>query len=445
MTIETTASPATDLGYVLAKHPDHVATFDLSVGKASVFYPIANAQRCQIALFVDVDVARLAKSTHFRHDDFALSAYVNDRQYTASSLLTVAIGRVFNSALAGSCQTRPDLAERTWPLTIHVPAVGGTPALARQLFEPLGWRVTTGDAAPPVDLTITGQSTVQRALQHLYVLLPVLDDSKHYWVDQTETDKLLRHGADWLPNHPAQALITGRYLAHQRPYIADATARLLADDSAPTNSCQTLTTPSLATTRYETIVAQLKALGASTVVDMGCGEGHLITALLADPQFTRVIGADVSPTALSHAEAALARLPERQQQRATLLQSSVVYRDARLAGFDAIVLAEVIEHVDADRLPALAQSIFGAAKPQHVIITTPNVEYNATFATLTANNTRHIDHRFEWTRAQFAQWVDAVCAQFGYTAKFDGIGPVDPQLGAPTQMAVFSRSTGGAE
>ena len=461
LTIETTAPQADELGHVLAKHPDRMQSFDVSAGQATVFYPVSGPDRCQAALLVDVDAARLAASRGFRGDDHALSAFVNDRVYAASSLLTVAIARVFGSALNGRCPARPELAERAWPLTIHVPTACGTPQLARDLFDPLGWTVLAeSDGAAPVDLTLSGTARVQDALAHLYILLPVLDDAKHYWVGEFETEKLVRHGGDWLAGHPARELIMGRYLAHQRAYVADATERLLAGDgvdadTTPARSAEACFfadgfhaspdaeasgAPSLAAQRREAIIAALLAAGARSVVDLGCGEGRLVTALLAEGRFDRVVGADVSPGVLARAQAALDQLPERARARGTLLQTSATYRDARLAGFDAIVLSEVVEHLDPDRLPALVQTVFGDGRPAHVLVTTPNTEYNALFPALPAGRFRHLDHRFEWTRAEFEAWARGVAAGHGYDVAFDGVGPADESLGSPTQLAVFTRS-----
>lgn len=445
MTIEATTANATDLGYVLAKNPARVQTFDVSCGRATVFYPIAEEQTCQVALLVDVDTASLAKSRSFRHDDFALGTYVNDWAYSASSLLSVAIGRVFSSALHGVCKERPELATMAWPLAVHLPSAPGTPQLAHDLFEPLGWQVDAATPAQPgpVDLRLTGQLTVQRALQHLYVLLPVLDDAKHYWVDETESDKLLRNSDEWLPTHPCRDLITARYLAHQRPYIADATARLLgaegAADDLSAHSRQARDMPSLATQRYDAIAQQMTDLGVHTVADLGCGEGRLLLVLASNPGFTGIVGGDVSPTALARAEASLRRLPDRARERITLLQTSVTYRDTRLAGFDAIVLAEVVEHVDADRLDALAQVVFGDDAPGFVIVTTPNAEYNAVFPQLEAGALRHADHRFEWSRPEFQAWAGQIGDHFAYSAQFFDIGDAHETFGAPTQMAVFSK------
>jgi len=452
VTITSRGEPADDLGYLLGKHPQRVNRFDVGLGQATVFFPHADAQVCTCALLVDVDADALTRSHRFRGEGFELGDHINDRAYAASSLLAVALKRVFGSALAGTCRERPGMVGQALPLTIRVPALPAKdgPGFVRELFEPLGWRV---DARPVplvaddpawgdsryVDLVLTGDQTVQAALQHLYVLLPVLDDAKHYWVGEAETDKLLRNAGDWLGSHPLREQIMARYLAHQNAYVVDATQRLLSADGdvdeLPEHSCQP---SSLAVQRRAALVEQLVAHRAWRVADVGCGEGKLTLELLNDARFTHVLGTDVSPTVLERAEKALGRLSDRQRERAEFVQGSITYRDDRLCGFDALVLAEVVEHIDPDRLAAIEANIWAAAGAGLVLVTTPNADYNPVYG-MAAGQLRHDDHRFEWTRAQFAQWAHGVASRYGYGVKFVPVGPVDDAAGPPTQMAVFTR------
>ena len=312
-----------------------------------------------------------------------------------------------------------------------------------------------------VDLRLTGRVRLADALNHLYVLLPVLDDAKHYWVTSDEIDKLVRAGSGWLAAHPEKALITRRYLAHRRELTADALARLAdADDLAPEDldnavpqessvldESEGATEPRpvpLAVQRHAAVLAALRESGARSVGDLGCGDGALTRHLLEEQGIDRVIAADVSARALQIAARRLRldRLPDAKRQRITLIQSALTYRDERLAGLDAAVLMEVIEHVDADRLPALERSVFGFASPATVIVTTPNREHNAAYG-MTPARLRHPDHRWEWDRAQFGAWADATAAAYGYDVRLDGIGPDDPEHGPPTQLAVFSTTRNG--
>ncbi|MEJ2577510.1 MAG: 3' terminal RNA ribose 2'-O-methyltransferase Hen1 [Kineosporiaceae bacterium] len=520
LTISTDLEPATDLGYLLHKHPDRVHTRTVSVGSAHVFYPERTPQRCTAALFVEVDPVGLVRGRRAPvGEGFSLGQYVNDRPYAASSMLSVALKTVFATALNGRCDSRPELAATPLPLRLRLPALpsrGGVD-LVRRVFTPLGWEV---EAAPVpldpdfpqwgesryLDVTLTGRLRLADALNHVYVLLPVLDDAKHYGVDRDEVDKLLRAGDRWLPGHPERYLITRRYLVHRRQLTATALARLAevddtepehldnaldpgtltgtgpdhpvpADPSegtepegtepegtepegpapegttlerpAPENPAPERPAPEspapLAVLRRAAVVAAVRGSGARQVADLGCGEGALVRDLLALPEVTRVVAADVSARALTVAARKLRvdRMVPAQRERLELLQSSLVYRDTRLRGLDAAVLMEVIEHVDPGRLPALERSVFGDAAPGTVIVTTPNIEYNVRYPTLSAGTLRHRDHRFEWTRAEFAAWAERVATAYGYQVRLEPVGVDDPEVGSPTQLAAFERISTG--
>ncbi|GAA4322599.1 3' terminal RNA ribose 2'-O-methyltransferase Hen1 [Streptomyces venetus] len=478
LTLTTTGTPerpATDLGFLLHKHPEKAQAFSTSYGTAHVLYPEADAERCTAALLLEVDAVALVRRGKSKGrggaPDAALAQYVNDRPYAASSLLAVALSGVFSSAMRGVCQARPELPSTPRPLRIEVPALParGGPALVRALFEPLGWTVTAEPVPLDTEFPAWGDSryvrlelesadrTVAEALRHLYVLLPVLDDAKHYWVSPDEVDKLLRAGEGWLAGHPEQKLITSRYLSRRWSLTRQATERLelvrLAEtddseveeiDNAVEAETETEERPTpLAVRRREAITAALKASGAARVLDLGCGQGQLVQALLKDPAFTEIVGLDVSMRALTIASRRLKldRMGERQAARVQLLQGSLAYTDRRLKGYDAAVLSEVIEHLDLPRLPALEYAVFGSARPRTVLVTTPNVEYNVRWESLPAGHVRHGDHRFEWTRAEFRAWAEAVAARHGYDVGFEPVGPDDPEVGPPTQMAVFTLTT----
>ena len=462
LTLTTTVRPATDLGYLLHKHPNRRQAFPIAAGTAHVFYPVADAGECTVALLLDIDPIGLVRGRGRRPTTgFTLGQYVNDRPYAASSMLAVALGSVFKTAMNGRCDARPELAASPIPLRVRVPALpcrGGI-ELASRLFGPLGWRV---DAVPvPLDLpewgdsryadvTLTGELRLSDALKHLYVLLPVLDNAKHYWVSEDEVDKLLRTGDGWLAGHPERDLITGRYLGHRTAYVRSALDRLAeADEVQPEALDNALAGPvigelreSLAVSRRRAVLAELRASGARRVLDLGCGDGALLRDLLRDNVFAEIVGVDVSVSALEVASRRLNldRGSDRMRERITLRQSALTYADPSLAGYDAAVLMEVIEHVDEPRLPALEHAVFGVARPRCVVVTPPNVEYNTRFDTLPAGAFRHTDHRFEWTRAEFRAWADRVAATHGYQARYLPVGPDDPEVGSPSQLAVLSRT-----
>ena len=462
LTISTTYSPATDLGYLLHKHPARMQSFKLTFGQAHVFYPEARTEKCTAALLLDVDSVALVRRPHGQFaENFALAQYVSDRPYVASSFLSVAIAQVFSSALSGKCKDRPQLVEAAIPLTAQLsilPCRGGE-RLLRRLFEPLGYTVEAGqhvldrqfpDWGQSRYFTVTLENTcrLSELLTHLYVLMPVLDDEKHYWVGDAEIEKLLKHGNDWLAAHPEQESIARRYLKHQRRLTREALAQLREEDVQETDEATQAQEEaeveeriSLNELRLATVTEMLKQSGARRVLDLGCGEGKLLRKLLAEKQFEEIVGMDVSHRALKIAQERLHhdRLPEKQKERLRLFQGSLGYRDKRLAGYDAAAVVEVIEHLDLPRLAAFERILFEFACPQTVVLTTPNREYNVKFENLQAENFRHKDHRFEWTRDEFQSWAADVAKRFGYAVVFHPIGPEAEDVGSPTQMAVFAR------
>jgi SAM-dependent methyltransferase len=489
LTITSTSPPATDLGFLLHKNPATVRSVELGFGVAHAFYPEAGAERCTIALLLEMDPVALVRRS--RGGPFPLAAYVNDRPYAASSFLSVALRRLFGTALRGQCKERPELPEQKLALIARLPVLPcrGGEAMARRLFEPLGYQVSAqpialderfpwwGDS-PYFDVRISARCRVRDLLGQLYVLLPVLDDDKHYWVTSDEIDKLVDNAGVWLAGHPDRDVIVRRYLRHQRGLTAEAIARLLdeepgaAEAAADTEAWTETRTGAgsaagtgagapaearpggwpggqatageharLRDLRLAAVLAALRASGARRVLDLGCGDGRLLAGLLKDGQFEEIVGVDASAAALERAARRL-RLDEmapRQRQRVRLLQGALTYGDRRLAGYDAAVLMEVIEHIDPDRLGALEQAVLGGAAAGTVVVTTPNAEYNARYPGLSPGAMRHPDHRFEWSRAEFRAWAGAAARRHGYTASFEPVGDDDPQAGPPTQLAVLRK------
>ncbi|HWY55457.1 MAG TPA: 3' terminal RNA ribose 2'-O-methyltransferase Hen1 [Terriglobales bacterium] len=463
LTITYTGNPATDLGYLLHKSPSRVHSFEQVFGKAHVFYPETSAERCTAALLLEIDPIGLVRNRRGPSGEaHRLEQYVNDRPYAASSFLSVAIARTFGTAITGRSKERQELAETPLPLEARIavlPCRGGE-NLLRRLFEPLAYKVTA--LRHPLDtkfsewgespyFTVSLKATVRLSdlLTHLYVLIPVLDDDKHYWVGDAEVEKLLRHGEGWLRAHPERELIANRYLKHQKRLAREALTRLIGEEEPEAEELAEIHTReeeaiekpiSLAEQRMGAVMAALRSAGAKRVLDLGCGEGRLLRELLKDKTFAEIVGLDVSHRVLEIAAQRLHldNLPTMQKGRIRLLHGSLTYRDARLAGYDAATVVEVIEHQDAPRLAAFERVLFEFAHPQAVVATTPNVEYNVKFETLPAGKMRHKDHRFEWTRAEFQSWATSMATRFGYAVRFLPIGPEDPVVGSPTQMGIFT-------
>jgi 3' terminal RNA ribose 2'-O-methyltransferase Hen1 len=481
LTVTNTSPPATDLGFLLHKNPASVRSVPMSWGTAHVFYPVAEAGRCTAVLLCEVDPVALVRRS--RGGPFPLAAYVNDRPYAASSLLSVALRKVFGTALRGDCAERPGLADARLDLSAHLPALRcrGGEGLLRRVLEPLGYTVSAtaiplaaglpgGGDSPYFDVRISATCRVRDLLGQLYVLLPVLDDDKHYWVSTDEIGKLVDGAGQWLAGHPERDVIVRRYLRHQPGLAAEATARLLDEDRASAEAgaaeqdgageqdgaaetgppgggaagagpARAVTRTRLRDLRVAAVLRELKAAGARRVLDLGCGDGRLLAALLADPQFEEIVGVDGSAAALDRAARRL-RIDEmapRQKARVRLLLGGLTYADRRLRGYDAAVLAEVVEHVDPGRLGAVEQAVLGVAAPSAVLVTTPNAEYNPRYPGLAPGAPRHPDHRFEWTRAQFRAWAETAAGRYGYSARFEPVGGEDPELGPPTQLVVLHR------
>jgi 2-polyprenyl-3-methyl-5-hydroxy-6-metoxy-1,4-benzoquinol methylase len=503
LTISTTHQPATDLGYLLHKNPARLQTIAIAYGQAHIFYPEATQERCTAALLLDIDPISLVRNHRGpAGEGFALEQYVNDRPYVASSFLSTALSKAFNTAMNGTCKDRPELPEVPLPLEATVAVVPAANAeQLRRLFAPLGYSIET--QAHPLDPTVPewGESRyftlklrhaalrLRDLLSHLYVLIPVLDNDKHYWVNEAEAEKLLHRGAAWLPQHPDREFITRRYLRNLAEFVNPTLERLLDGDDVtdaetpagtpdldgnpfistemPLGNPAGLSTTteagrdksggmsedmeelqdksrpaiSLHDQRLDRVAEEIRRLGARRVLDLGCGEGKLVARLLKIPHVEHILGLDVSVRELQRAQQRLhvLEMPPRQRERLTLTQGSLLYHDPRLAGYDAAAVVEVIEHLDESRLAAFEQVVFARAQPGAVLVTTPNADYNQRYETLSAGRFRHQDHRFEWSRAQFTEWAAGVAARHGYRVRIEPLGPAVAEVGAPSQLAVFER------
>ena len=492
LTITTTHEPASDLGYLLHKHPEKFQTFELAFGSAHVFYPEASEQRCTAALMLELDTVRLTRrgDQKVSKNSTLLKDYINDRAYAAGSQLSQALNHVYRTAMSGRCNERPELARTAIPLEARVESIrmprGGQ--MIRRLFEPLGYEVLV--ETPPMDgrfpgwgeglhhnVTLKSESvTLRELLNHLYVLLPVLDNEKHYFINDDEVQKLLQHGEGWLFQHPLESIIQSRYLGYRKTLIEKAQTESAAaaetaaaetpeDDEAETQEAENSVEAAaenaeiqeegaeeqapldeadlekrirLGDLRTLAVLDEVRSYGAESVLDAGCGEGHLMAKLADEPGVKRVTGLEVRQFAIRRC---WRRLTTEQKTKASTLHGSLTYADPRLAGHDAAVAMEVIEHIDPERLDAFAAALLGIAHPGTVIMTTPNREYNVLFEDF-SGPFRHRDHRFEWTRQEFREWVEKAAQKHGYDVTFRGIGQEDEVHGHPTQMAVFTLKEG---
>ena len=451
------------MGYLLHKSPFRCQSSNLPFGTVHVFYPEVSEEKCTLAVLLDVDPIELVRNRHRPTSTMPLEQYVNDRPYVCSSFMSVALSRVFGQTLNGKCKRHPELVDVKMPLACRIsvlPCRGGEQFLKR-LFEPLGYSVnatqhildeTFPDWGDSVYYTveISKETTIVELFNHLYVLVPVLDNQKHYYIDKSEIDKLLNRGEGWLANHPEKEQIARRYLKNRTSYTREALERLMEINPAEAEEVQEQTTTlendietsiNLNEERLGTVLSVLKSVNAETVLDLGCGEGKLLRMLIKEKQFKRIVGMDVSIRSLEVASDRLnlPDLPPKQKERIQLIHGSLMYRDRRLEGFGAAAVIEVIEHLDEPRLRAFERVIFEFAKPKTVVLTTPNREYNVLWENVGTTKFRHGDHRFEWTRIEFSQWANRISEQYGYNVRFLPVGNEMPNVGAPTQMAIFNR------
>lgn len=477
LTITAEGENAAALSFLLHKHPDKLQQVELSVGAAYIFYPECEKEKVTAALLLDIDpIGMVRNAKNFAGKDFLLGQYVNDRPYVASSFMSSAISKAFSSAMNGSCKEHPEFIDMPLALTAKIsvlPAPRGGELLIKRLFEPLGYTVeaerhlldtqfSEWGYGKYFTLTLKNTLALKDLLSHLYVLIPVLDNEKHYFITQNEVEKLLQKGKGWLEQHPEREIIVSRYLINLKSLVRSAFEVLQAvedgiipdtdneaeqdeltkieDTAAAHTQLQKVKKERLHDIRLKLVAEKLKQSGAASVIDLGCGDGKLLRLLLKEKQFTRIAGTDVSYSELEKSQDKLHwnEMPEKQRERLSLFQSSLTYRDKRFSGFDAAAVVEVIEHLDPNRLPVLEKSLFTYAKPQTIVLTTPNREYNVCYENLSAGKVRHSDHRFEWTRSEFEAWAERVARENNYTVAFFPVGEEEENIGAPSQMAVFT-------
>ena len=458
LNITTTHKPANDLGYLLHKHPAKLQSIDLSIGKAHIFYPENSDERTTASLLLDIDPIDMVRGgRNLSGKGFSLGQYVNDRPYVASSFMSVAIAKAFSTAMNGKCSKKPELVNIKMPFEVEIsvlPAPKGGEILIRKMFEPLGYSVELkrhilddkfvnwGDSKY-FTLKLSHTITLQELLSHLYVMIPALDNDKHYYVSQNEIEKLLEKGKGWLADHPEKEQITKRYLFNLHSLSRQALERLKDNDESDElqeeDSEAAKKKETLHQQRLKLVLEKLKESGANSVLDLGCGEGKLIRMLLKEKQFSNISGMDVSYQELTKCKDRLHwdEMAPRQKERINLFLGALTYKDKRLEGFDAAAIVEVIEHMDENRLKSFERVVFEFAKPKTVILTTPNGEYNVFFENMEAGTMRHTDHRFEWSRTEFETWAKQVAETNNYNVQFLPIGEEDKKVGVPSQMAIF--------
>ena len=206
-----------------------------------------------------------------------------------------------------------------------------------------------------------------------------------------------------------------------------------------------LFSPPLWTQRLDKVRATLFDLSISEVCDLGCGSGKLLEQLKAARCTRLLIGVDLDKPALDEAwERCEADFQDyhfrRTQESAMYLYLGSILCPSPSLPFQlqCVTLCEVIEHVTLLQVPALTDLIFRFINPKYAIVTTPNSDFNVVFR---HSGFRHPDHKFEWSRQEFAGWIQTVCSQYGYEVmELTGVGEKPgTDIGFCTQIVVLRR------
>lgn len=439
------------VSHLIAKNPHNLYERKEKGGLVRIVFTKNEEREVHILFFVTVDNMELTKNqTNFS----SITHYINDRESAVSSIFCSVLRKAVGTALNGKPKDEfKEWVNYSFPLEITFGPLSTklTNHELAGLFEPLGYELTieNGKVLLPASfakkssakfITLKANQTIQDCFRHLFVLIPVMDQYKHYYIDEKEVDKLKRYGEGWLSFHPKRNEIIKESLI-----FSDLIEKSRLIESKPSKEKQAPLTKkkSLNQWRYEKIIETVKGLPHnSRIVDMGAGEGKLTAQLGFIRGIEELVAVEPSEREQLKAKKRIEALVGKPDfLLPTFKWGSLFYYDSELEKKDIFILCEVIEHIDENRLGKIFDTIFTKYKPYHVIVTTPNQDYNAVYDMNEAK--RHSDHRFEWTQQQFKEWTKYWESHANYKAQIDGIGEYVEGYGYPTQMVIFSQKRGG--
>lgn len=467
LNIRATGAGAGMLSHLLAKNPNNLYDRMEKEARVRIVFTASSEEETEALIYVTPDPVELVKGTSSAHND--ITQYINDREFVVSSLFCTYIRSALGTALNG----KPKEAYLSWvdqPLALELefgPVASNLPDLSlEELFTALGYEVQLerGNAEYSFNLKsrssvryikLKAKQTLQTALRQLFVLIPALDDYKHYYISDDEVDKIRRYGEGWLENHPQRGLILKRTLRfagaikqYEELMVRDGNlqesrtldgARVgeIGEETAAPAEAPKVRLNDL---RYAAIADVVEGLAVKrSIVDFGSGEGKLSVRLSSVPGVSEIKAVEPSATAQMRALDRFAKLVGRPGITVPEpVTGSLFYYDESLRGKDVMILCEVIEHIDEYRLGRVMDTIFHEYAPGTLIITTPNKEYNAVYE-MDQEEMRHGDHRFEWDREAFAVWCSRWTSAYKYSVQLSGIGELAQEYGYPTQMAIFSK------
>ncbi|PYF06198.1 3' terminal RNA ribose 2'-O-methyltransferase Hen1 [Ureibacillus chungkukjangi] len=443
LTIRGTGQDIQVISYLLAKNPNNLYERRVSGHLVRMFFSQFSEEEVEVTFFVTPDPIELSRNNSKVYD---ITSYINDREFVVSSIFCTFLRTALGTALNGKpVEEYEPWVNHPFPLEFSFGPVASqlTDQDIQSLFQPLGYAVeiTYGEADYNMDfkskssarfITLKGSTTLQMGLRQLFVLIPVLDNYKHYYIDEQEVEKIVRYGEGWLDKHPKREFILRQALRFKEVYGQFENQHTKKEnESSPKLRLNDL--------RYDKIVGKVNQLKRKeTVVDLGSGEGKLSEKLGFIDGVKEILAVEPSESATLKA---LKRFEKAAQDKNFVkprqIFGSLFYYDERLKGKDVLILCEVIEHIDEYRLPKIIQTILQDYRPRTLIITTPNQEYNEVYGM--GGDYRHPDHRFEWTREEFQTWCKTQNENHEYNIAFDGIGEEHELHGYPTQMCLFTR------
>ena len=441
LTIRATGENVEAITYLLAKNPNNIYERNHKGHYIRMFYNVVTETELELTIFVSPDPLALINHTSSAYD---ITHYINDREFAVSSIFISLIRSALGTALNGKPKEEYiKWVDHRFPFVFSFGPVSTelSEQEIRDLFEPLGFDVEIEYAETDYSfrlkekssacfIRLSGITSLQKGLQQLFLIIPVLDNYKHYFIDESEIEKLNRYGEGWLEEHPQKEFIVRRALRFKEIY-----GQLEEQD----HSEKQIHPIPLNELRYEKIVDSVKKLPIKrNIVDFGSGEGKLSARLGFVDKVEEILAVEPSEAARLKALKRFEKLMDQKGFVAPkMIWGSLFYFDERLKNKDVIILCEVIEHIDEERLPKAMDLIFEQYYPASLIITTPNKEYNHVYQM--AESMRHNDHRFEWSRDEFRQWCIRMNHSERYELSFEGIGNEDETYGFPTQMCTFIR------
>lgn len=444
LTINCEGPDAMDLSWLLHKRPNRFQAFNLGYGKAFVFFTEYSQNSCTACLLLEIMPDALNDLCKSKDGEFQ---YVNSRQYLSSSLLAGAIGKAYSSAIKGTCQDKPDLVGKKHGFKVRINNFSCrlNPIFIDRIFSPLGYQIewrniqindeycTGGFICGDLQLSI--DATLQEILSHLYILLPVFDRQTHFWLDESQLQKFIRHCQGWLGRHPEKRLIINEYFGP----VSELKYRLMKHFGVIRPLADKSRTPTFNQMRRSAISDVIAASGAKTIIDLGCGDGSFVFSLHGQNRYEKLAGMDASAQNIENARKKFDSPFFHRRKSPEFFIGSITYRDKRISGYDAVILSEVIEHFEPERMDGVMRNILGEARPKLFVMTTPNKAYNQEFPFLEAGEFRHPDHRHEFGEDEFISFCEKYAAVFGYDLEISHVGVELSRIGSPTFMGIFKK------